>query len=122
MKDVVPKESETIAARRAKRLSDKLRKAREGVGIGRAWWSSSGLEVLIVILIFVLNFYLVFPFFGISAPDSFFSGPVIPLLAKMVELFRVPISYSIQVVNIFFFIIFPLSLYLFGIIPDFSSG
>lgn len=113
MKDEVPKESETIAARRAKRLSDKLKKAREQVGIGRARWSSGVLEVLIVLLIFVLNFYLVSPFFGKSAPDAFFSGPVIPLLAKIVELFRIPISYSIQVVNIFFFITFPLSLYLF---------
>jgi len=113
MGEKVPEESETIAARRAKRFSDKLKKARSQVGIGRAWWSSSGLEVLIVLLIFVLNLYLVFPFFGKSSPDAFFSGPVIPLLAKIVEFLRVPIPYSIQVVNIFFFIVFPLSLYLF---------
>jgi len=113
MENTIPKETETIAARRAARVSEKIKKAREGVIIGKGWWSNKVLEVATLVLIFLLNFYLVYPFFGTASPDTFFSGPIIPLFAKGVQLFGVPVPHAIQVVNIAFFLIFPFSLYVF---------
>lgn len=112
-KDRIPKETETIAARRAARISEKIRKARGGVIRGKGWWSNKVLEVATLVLIFLLNLYLVYPFFGTSAPITFFSGPIIPLVTKSIELLGLPLPYAIQIVNIIFFLIFPLSLYVF---------
>ncbi|MFV1917620.1 MAG: hypothetical protein ACC618_04045 [Patescibacteria group bacterium] len=111
-KEGVPKENETIAARRAARLAEKLKKTK-GFAVGRAWWSNTTVEIGAFLLVFLLNVYLVIPFFGTSSPDTFFSGPIIPLLARAVGLFGSPLSYAIQIVNIFFFLLFPLSYYLF---------
>jgi hypothetical protein len=107
----LPKESETIAARRAIRLAEKLSQARESLRERRSWWSNVLTEVIALILVFTLNLYLVMPFFGSSVSDTFFSGPVFPVLAKFIEVFNIPLSYAIQIVNIIFFLLFPISLY-----------
>lgn len=112
-KENIPKETETIAARRAARLSQKLSRAGKGLVINKAWWSSTGFEVTALVVIFALNFYSVYSFFGTNAPENYFSGPIFPLLAKSIELFDIPLSYALQIINIFFFLIFPFSLYLF---------
>lgn len=112
-KNSIPKETETIAARRAVRLAEKLKKARENISVAKAWWSNAISEMGILLLIFLLNFYLIYPFFGTTAPDNTFSGPVMPLLIKLVELFGVEVAYAIQIVNIFFFLALPFSFYLF---------
>lgn len=109
----VPKETETIAARRAARLSKKILEARERVGIGKAWWSNAIVEALALIFIFSLNLYLILPFFSTPAPDNTFSGPVMPLLVKLVGTFGTSTANSIQIANIFFFLLLPFSLYLF---------
>lgn len=112
-KERIPTEAETIAVKRAVRLAEKLRRARESITMGSAWWGGAVFEVVALVLISFLNIYLVLPFFGTSSVDTFFSGPIVPLLAKFIELFGPPLSYSIQIVNIFFFLIFPISLYFF---------
>jgi len=101
-KDMVPKESETIAAKRAARLAEKIREGKNFV-IQRTWWSNSAFEILVILSILSLNLYQITPFFGTSAKDSFYSGPVIPLLAKLIELFGISLSVSLQTVNIFFY-------------------
>ncbi|OGM19622.1 hypothetical protein A2686_04870 [Candidatus Woesebacteria bacterium RIFCSPHIGHO2_01_FULL_38_10] len=111
-KDMVPKESETIAAKRAARLAEKIREGKNFV-IQRTWWSNSAFEILVILSILSLNLYQITPFFGTSAKDSFYSGPVIPLLAKLIELFGISLSVSLQTVNIFFYSFFPLTFYLF---------
>jgi len=108
----IPKESETIAAKRSLRLAEKFRRAGEGFRDKNSWWSNGPLELLGLVFVFLLNFYLVINFFGTSAPDIPYSGPVIPLFAKGIELFNVPIAYSIQIVNATFHLFFPFTFYL----------
>jgi hypothetical protein len=112
MESKIPKESETIAARRKTRIAEKLRIG-NGVSGKRAWWSNGPLELLIIAFIFLLNFYLVLPFFGTSAVQTSFSGPVVPVLAKLIELFGVTTPYAYQIINIAFFVTFPLTFYMF---------
>jgi len=112
-KERIPKESETIAARRAARLSEKIGKARSGL-IVKAWWSNELIEAFGLVLIFSLNFYLIYPFFGTAAQDIPFSGPILPLLTKGVELISsLPFAYALQIVYIAFFLFFPLTFYIF---------
>lgn len=111
-KERIPKETETIAARRAARVAEKIRKAGR-LRPGRAWWSNSLVEGVALLVLFLLNFYLVYKFFDFPAPDTTFSGPTIPLMAKLLEFFGVPLPYSIQYVNLSFFLAFPITFYLF---------
>ena len=108
----IPKEAETIAARRSARLADKIKKAREDFKTKKSWWSNGLFEFLSLALVFSLNFYLVWPFFGTPAPDTAYSGPVIPLLAYLVRNFDIPQAYAIQIINIAFFLAFPFTFYL----------
>ena len=55
MENAIPKETETIAARRAARISEKIKKARGSVIIGKGWWSNKVLEVATLVLIFLLK-------------------------------------------------------------------
>lgn len=114
MKEAIPRETETIAARRAARLSEKIKKARSSLVVARAWWSAAPLEGLGVIFLLVLTFYLIYSLFGKAAPPTSFSGPVIPLTAKAIEFFfATPLPYSFQIVYLAFFVVFPFSFYLF---------
>ncbi len=110
----VPKESETIAARRAVRTAEKLKIAREKIKTVRAWWNNGLFEGLILFFFFALNLYLILPYFGTSSIEYPFSGPVVPLIGKVIAFVgRIPLLYAIQIVNIIFFALFPLSLYFF---------
>jgi len=113
MKEEIPKETEKIAARRAARAIEKVKKARARRMLTPAWWTKGPLEILLIVSLFILNFYLIYPVFGTEAAETSFSGPVIPLLAKIIELFNVPFTYALQYSVIFFFALFPVSLYLF---------
>ena len=107
----VPQESETIAARRAVRIRKRLGKAKRG--LGRTSWRIDGqAESLGLGLIWFLNLYLVLPFFGREAFLTSYSGPIIPLLGKIISWLGLPLSYSIEIVNIVFFLIFPISFYI----------
>jgi len=111
MGEEVPKESQTIAAVRSARLAEKISLAKSGLNIPRTWWNNTSSEVLGLIFILLLNLYLVYPFFGTASPDVVFSGPIVPLLAKIIEYFGIPLQYSMQIVNIIFFMLFPFSFY-----------
>ena len=113
VKDKIPKTSETIAARRAARLAEKIKKAKSRLAFTPAWWSNGATDFFSLVLLSALNFYLIYPFFGKPAVATTFSGPVIPLMARIIEFFGIPITYAYQIVNIAFFLAFPISFYLF---------
>ncbi|OGM02153.1 hypothetical protein A2115_01425 [Candidatus Woesebacteria bacterium GWA1_41_8] len=113
MENSIPQESETIAARRAIRVKEKLAQAKNSLAITKAWWSNGPMEGLGLLAIFILNFFLVYSFFGTQSPVIYFSGPVIPLFAKAMGLFLVTLPYGIQITNAAFFVFFPLTFYLF---------
>lgn len=112
-KEGVPRESETIAIKRAARLSEKLKRARTGFVENKAWWSNTAVETVILLSLLSLNLYLVSSHFTQAAPDIPYSGPILPLLAKGVEFFGVPLPNAFQYVNIFFFLLFPITFYIF---------
>lgn len=113
MKDKIPETSETIAARRAARLAEKIKKARSRLAFTPAWWSNGAADFFSLVFLFALNFYLIYPFFGKPTVATTFSGPVIPLMARIIEFFGIPMTYAYQIVNIIFFLAFPISFYLF---------
>lgn len=108
----IPKETETIAAKRSLRLAEKIRHAKEKIVNENSWWNTTGLELAILTIIFLLNSYSIYHYFGTTtSSDTFFSGPIIPLLAKLITFFGVPLINSFQLVNIMFFLLFPFSFY-----------
>lgn len=113
VKDKIPKTSETIAARRAVRLAEKIRKAKSRLSFTPAWWSNGATDSFGLVLLSALNFYLIYPFFGKPAVATTFSGPVIPLMARIIEFLGIPMTYAYQIVNIIFFLAFPVFFYLF---------
>ena len=113
MKEAVPRETETIAARRAFRLAEKIRNAKNELRDRRSLWSGRPLEVGLVLLLFLLNLYVVYPLLNVTAVDQPFSGPVIPLLIKILNFFRISDTLAFQLVNFYFYLLFPLSLYFF---------
>lgn len=113
MEEKIPQKSETIAAKRAARLAVRLEEARKKFSVKPAWWSETLYESLVVLAILALNAFLVWPYFGTASPPVKFSGPVIPFLASLVNKIGVAMPYAIQIINICFFLLFPLSLYYF---------
>jgi hypothetical protein len=110
----VPKETETIAVKRSARLKERFRQLQEGLKIEKAWWNNGPLEVAIILFLFFLNFYLIYPFFGLDAFPTKYSGPVIPLLSDVIEKASgIPMSKSLEIVTITFLLFFPLTYYLF---------
>jgi hypothetical protein len=109
----VPKETETIAHKKALRLSEKLRAARERMGLKNAWWTSRFVESIGLLTLLVVNLILAFPIIGQPAISVSFSGPIIPLLARVVSLSGLEFIYSVQFVNILFFLGFPITYYFF---------
>jgi len=109
----IPKASEKIAARRTRRFAEKIRESRKSVNIRKAWWSNAALETLLLTILSLLNIYLVHDFFGKHAPDTTFSGPIIPIIAKTLEFFGVSLANGIQFVTLVLFLIFPITLYFF---------
>ena len=113
MREDIPQETETIAARRSARAVEKIQKARASRMFTPAWWTHGPLEFLIVATLFLLNIYLIYPAIGTEAAETSFSGPIIPLIGKFIALFNIPFTYALQYVVILFFAFFPVSLYLF---------
>ncbi len=113
VKDKIPKTSETIAARRAVRLAEKVKKARSRLSFTPAWWSNGATDFFSLVLLFALNFYLIYPFLSKPTVATTFSGPVIPLMARIIEFLGIPMVYAYQIVNIAFFLAFPVCFYLF---------
>lgn len=108
----VPKEEEKIASRRAVRLAGKIKETQERLRL-KPFWSGSQVRSFDLVLVWGLNLYLVWPFFGREAFKTSYSGPIIPLLAKMIGWSGLPLAYAIEIVNIGFFLLFPVAFYLF---------
>lgn len=108
----IPKENEKISAIRVARVSEKIRQARLGRLVKKAWWSDGPLESIILLVILYLNLYMIFPLIGQEAPVISFSGPVVPLLADLLSyLTKTSFYFSLEVVYIVFFLSFPVSFY-----------
>lgn len=111
--EAVPQESQTIANRRAERLAEKVKNYKESLFAPKAWWSNTLFESLAILIAVSLNIYSVLPFLSSEAPPTSFSGPVIPLLAKILEFFGLSLSGGIQIVYVLLFLLFPVSFYVF---------
>jgi len=110
----LPKEDEKIIAIRAMRVSEKIRQAKLSLLIKKAWWSDGPLEDAILLLILFLNFYLILPVIGTQAPAVSFSGPVVPFLTNTISyLTKTSFYFSLQIVNVVFFLAFPITFYFF---------
>ena len=110
----IPKASKTIAAIRSNRIAEKVSEAKKRIIIDKSWWNSGPFEYFLLLIVTVLNFWYIFPFWGTpSVEDAFFSGPIVPLLTKFVQLWIGSFAYSLQYVNIVFFLMLPISLYFF---------
>lgn len=112
MEERIPEEEETIAARRAERLAKKARRLRF-LKVRKTWWNNAISEVFVLVVLLLLNLFVVIPFFGRPAIETSFSGPVVPLVARVFELAGLSFPNAIQVAYIFFFLLFPLAFYLF---------
>jgi len=113
MDELIPKESKTIAAVRAKRLSERLSEARKSIKLKEVWWNTPFIEWVSLLLIFILNAFMVFPFHDFPAIENTFSGPVIPLIGKAISRFGVEYLISLQIVNIFLLTLLPITFYFF---------
>jgi hypothetical protein len=114
MKENIPKEEEKIAVIRAARVSERIRQAKLGILVKKAWWSDGPLEDAVLLLVLFLNFYLIYPLIGQEAPIVTFSGPVTPLLTDLLSyLTKTPFYFSLQIVYIIFLLAFPVSFYFF---------
>jgi len=109
--EFIPGETEKIATRRSRRLAEKLKATKQRLKLASAWRGGEKLVLLGGGLIFVLNLYLVWMFFGTEAFNTTYSGPVIPFFAKIISLSGLPLAYAIEIVNISFFLVFPVSFY-----------
>lgn len=109
----IPKETETIAVKRSLRLAEKLKNAKEKFG-DKSWWNTLGLERLILLVILFINIKSISSYIGQPNPyQTNFSGPIFPLLSNLLGLIGFEPEYSIQVINVFFFLLFPISFYYF---------
>jgi len=88
----VPKETETIAVKRTVRITKKLLDAKGTFGTATAWWTNEAVEILGLGVIVLLNLYLVLPFFKVSIPETSYSGPIIPFVAKIFSIFGINFS------------------------------
>lgn len=112
-KERVPKESETIAAKRLFRFSEKLRRTKGGLSISVPWWSNSVFEVFGLLTVVALNLFLLYPYLSLPPHETSFSGPLIPLLAKTLGVFGFSFAYSTSLIEAIFFLLLPLTFYLF---------
>lgn len=113
MRDFIPQESETIAVKRDFRLKNKFNLARQKFFVKKAWWSNGPIEILGLLVIFIFNFYIIYPVFGTPAVETTFSGPLIPLLASSLGVFDIKEIFAVQIFNIVFYLFLPLTFYFF---------
>jgi len=111
-KDFIPDESKTIVSLRKDRLNSRKKQMLDRLRVNRAWWGSGQFEFLTLVFIFLLNFYVIYPFFGTYSESVTFSGPVIPVLVNILSVFGTPFYYSLRILSIVFYLGLPLTFYL----------
>jgi len=75
------------------------------------WWVRAG-EIFGLVVLFLTNLFLLYPFFGVEDRMNVFSAPVIPVLASATEYF-IPFAYGVRIWLLVFLLFFPLSFYYF---------
>lgn len=111
-KEQLPAEDETIAAKRIARVEQKIAASQERIFTNRAWWSNGPAELLVLLLLSGLNFYLIYPLFNTASIGTSFSGPAIPFMAQIITfLTGAPLAYSIRGTEIILFLLFPITTY-----------
>lgn len=104
-----PKKKETLAEKqeeRIRRLNHFRKKIPE---FSAQWWVRVG-EIFGLAVLFLVNLFLLYPFFGHEDRVNVFSAPVIPVLATFTERF-IAYSSGIRVWLLAFLLFFPLSFY-----------
>lgn len=110
-KDFIPDESKTIVSLRKDRLNNRKKQMLDRLRMSRAWWSGGQIEFLSLLFVFLLNLYIIYPFFGTYSEPVTFSGPVIPVLVNMLSVFGTPFYYSLRILSIIFYLGLPLTFY-----------
>lgn len=105
-----PKKSETLLSKVEER--NYKRRFLAGVrNLPAEKWVSIG-EVVFLLILFFINFWLFSPFFGKEDIINAFSAPLIPILATLSSLF-IPFSYGVRMWLAIFLLFFPLTFYFF---------
>jgi hypothetical protein len=106
-----PEKKETLAQKQEKRLRRLNHLRRRLPELSSRWWIRIG-EMGGLTVLFLVNFWLLAPFFGRPDRINVFSAPVIPLFANLTESF-LSFSYGVRLWLLVFLIFFPLSFYWF---------
>lgn len=107
-----PERNETLAERQQER-TQRLNHLRHQLGrFTPEWWVRIG-EIFGLGFLFLLNFWLVLPFFGSPDQANVFSAPMIPVLADIISPFVVHV-YGVRIWILTLLIFFPLSFYFFA--------
>ncbi len=107
-----PEKKETLASKEEKRRQRLNHLRGRWTEFSAQWWVGAG-EIIGIITLFLINFYLLYPFFGQGDQVNVFSAPVIPALATLTERF-VPFAYGVRIWLLAFLLFFPLSFYFFA--------
>ncbi len=104
-----PEKKETLAQKQEERIH-RLNHLRGRLStLPSEWWVKAG-EAGGLVAIFLLNFLLLFPFFGSEDKANVFSAPFIPILAATTNSF-LTYSFGVRLWLLVFFLFFPLSFY-----------
>jgi len=106
-----PEKKETLAEKQEKRLRRVNHFRQRLPELSPQWWVGVGEMVAIIILLSV-SFWLLSPFFGQADQVNAFSAPVVPLLTTLLENL-VPFNYGVRIWLLVFLTIFPLTFYYF---------
>jgi hypothetical protein len=106
-----PEKKETLATKQAERIKRlNLIRQRFQEFSPRAWVGL--LELGGLLILFLINFWLILPFFGQPDQINVFSAPVVPVLVSLTEAI-VPTQFGIRIWILAFLSLFPLFFYYF---------
>ncbi|KPJ70949.1 hypothetical protein AMJ51_00530 [Microgenomates bacterium DG_75] len=104
-----PEKKETLARKQKERIR-RVRSLRSRLPeLPPQWWVGIG-EILGLTILFLVNFLLLFHFFGHEDKYNAFSAPVIPVLATLIEKW-VPFASGVRIWLLVLFLFFPPSFY-----------
>lgn len=104
-----PGKKETLARKQEERVRRLNYLRSKFAGFSPQWWVGTG-EIIGLVVVLAINFFLLFSFFGQEDQTNVFSAPLIPLLAKITSVFM-PHSYGVRFWLLIFLLAFPLAFY-----------
>ena len=107
-----PSKKDTLATKQRAKAYRIRNLGNQLYGFSNRWWAILG-EALVVVSLFGVNLFLLYPFFGRPDRVNVFSAPLVPLLASLTEKI-VPFSYSLRIWLLVFMAFFPVSFYYFA--------